>query len=236
MKETCLVPLSKICMRQVWNDNERPLMAANGHEWPYITFAPYWYHHLPCTTILPPTLASQLFLDMLGTLSSALGTGVSSLITSCQTVEFGWYPCKKHFGFFWQLLDWQKLQSLQKLHAPSIEWLWPWRTVNDHEWRQMTYTSHYPPTINYHPTPSTSIALFHRDTGNAVLSLWFVLYQWLLLSLILSNSWVWLKSATLWFPVRIGFLWRLVTWQKLSKTAKCTQRLLGRKSTHIYNL
>ena len=55
---------------------------------------------------------------------------------------------------------------------------------------------HYPPTINYHPTPSTSIALFHGDTGNLVLSLWFVLYQWLWFSWILSNRWVWLISET----------------------------------------
>ena len=66
---------------------------------------------------------------------------------------------------------------LQDLHAPSIEW--PRRTINDHERSYMTKHDLYHWLATYCPTPSTSIALFQRDAGNAVLRLWLVLYQWL---------------------------------------------------------
>ena len=88
----------------------------------YITFAPCWYHHLPCTTILPPTLASQLFLCMLGTLSSAFGTFGSSLITSCQTSEFGWYPCNTLVSCGIETLAKERHKQTGQLPAPSQSW------------------------------------------------------------------------------------------------------------------
>ena len=120
------------------------------------------------------------------------------------------FQCAKSINQVQQHYHHVSRSSLQDLRAPNIEW--PWMTMNSYEWPSVT--------INelYHALVTSSITAFHRYAGHAVLGIWFVLYQWLPFSWLLSNKWVWPT-----FVIRNTLDWI----GRLAKIANGTQRLLG---------